>query len=95
MLDETDMSALPALTLMMDVSRSGTLVPTASNVSPITVGVRQIACPNIVAHHTMNYDTNIIARNDIKNDKKNKCSFSFKRESGMDTSRRRIGNSMS
>lgn len=94
-LDDTDMSALPCFMLMTDVSKSGTLVPAANNVRPIIIGGMPIAYPNIVAHQTMNYDTNIIAQNDSRNDRKNKCSFSFSRESGIPHNNRRIGSSNS
>lgn len=51
--DETAELALPFLMFTTDVSMSGTEVPAARIVSPITVSGMLYASPNTVAHHTM------------------------------------------
>jgi hypothetical protein len=54
--EETAMSPNPWRATITLVKRSGTLVPAARKVSPITSGGIPIAVPTTSAHHTMKYE---------------------------------------
>merc|ERR1712086_710744 len=64
---ETAMSPFPCIATMILLSKSGTLVPAASNVNPMTTeGIRHTQ-PMTVASHTMKYANTAIHAIDIKN----------------------------
>jgi hypothetical protein len=54
--DETAMSPLPWRATITEVSKSGTDVPAARNVSPITASGIPKAQPTSVAHQTIRYE---------------------------------------
>ena len=54
--EESAMSPWPCLATITLVSRSGTLVPAARKVRPITAGGMPKTSPIVVAHHTMWYE---------------------------------------
>lgn len=57
---ETAMSPNPFLATMTDVMRSGTEVPAARSVSPITSGGTCAVAPATFAHHTIKYEKKAI-----------------------------------
>lgn len=57
---ETAMSPKPFLATMTEVMRSGTEVPAANSVSPITSGGTYAVAPATFAHHTIRYEKKAI-----------------------------------
>merc|ERR1719402_1017915 len=54
--DETAISPCPCLATRTDVMRSGTEVPAARIVKPITASEMPTTFPKMVAHHTIKYE---------------------------------------
>merc|ERR1719186_877042 len=58
--DDTAMPPLPSLATSTEVIRSGTEVPAARKVRPITASLIPMVSPARVAHHTMKYENTAI-----------------------------------
>merc|ERR1719219_1024587 len=60
--EDTAMLPFPSLATRTEVMRSGTEVPAARKVSPMTASLMLRASPVTVAHHTMKYENTAIHR---------------------------------